>query len=85
MVDYPHGNSKRSNSAYFAIAPSVRKDIANRSKCAMPTAIINSYKVAPSSSSFNVNENGATNVNPVLTPRNKSQVVLIFVFDPLTS
>lgn len=72
MVDYPHGNSKKSNSAYFAIAPSVRRDIANRSKSAMPTAIINSYKTSPSS--YSVNEAGEKDINPVLTPRNKSQV-----------
>ena len=72
MVDYPHGNAKKTNSAYFAIAPSVRKDIANRSKSAMPTAIINSYKSSPTS--YTINEDGHKDINPVLTPRNKSQV-----------
>jgi len=72
MVDYPHGNAKKSASAYYATAPSVRKDIANRSKTSMPTAIINSFKNSPAS--FSVNENGEKDVNPVLTPRNKSQV-----------
>lgn len=72
MVDYPHGNSKKSNSTYFAIAPSVRKDIANRSKSTMPTAILNSYKtILPSM----IQEE---NINPVLTPRNKSQVDCFF-------
>ncbi|XP_065656541.1 uncharacterized protein LOC100202561 isoform X2 [Hydra vulgaris] len=72
MVDYPHGNSKKSNLAYFAIAPSVRKDIASRSQTLLPTAIINAYKSSPSS--YILNENGESDINPVLTPRNKSQV-----------
>lgn len=74
MVDYPHGNSKKSNSTYFAIAPSVRKDIANRSKNAMPTAILNSYKPTLS---YEINNEWEKNVNPVLTPRNKSQVYIM--------
>ena len=76
MVDYPHGNSKKSNLAYFAIAPSVRKDIASRSQTSLPTAIINAYKSSPSS--YTLNENGERDINPVLTPRNKSQVFFLF-------
>lgn len=73
MVDYPHGNAKKSSSAYYATAPSVRKDIANRSKTAMPTQIINSFKTVPDSPVIS-NEGEVKDVNPVLTPRNKSQI-----------
>eukprot|EP00111_Clytia_hemisphaerica_P019697 TCONS_00058133-protein len=72
MVDYPHGNARKSTSAYYATAPSVRKDIAKRSKNALPTAIMNSYKATPDV--MTISSTGDKDLNPVLTPRNKSQV-----------
>ena len=68
MVDYPHGNAKKSTSAYFATAPSVRKDIAKKSKTTLPTAIMNSFKQPSMITTI------TEDPNPVLTPRNKSQV-----------
>jgi len=74
MVDYPHGNSKKCNDAYFAIAPSVRRDIANRATNLLPTAVINSYKEGGEANVLSIKDDGEKYVNPVLTPRNKSQV-----------
>ena len=81
MVDYPHGNAKKSTSAYYATAPSVRKDIAKKSKTTLPTAIMNSFKTAPQT--LTTTEDGGRDLNPVLTPRNKSQVCLIVTIDDI--
>ena len=72
MVDYPHGNSKKSKSNYFATAPSVRREIANCTTSALPTAILSSFK--NSTSNLSSSDNNVKDINPVLTPRNKSQV-----------
>ena len=62
MVDFPHGNSKKTIKPFYAVAPSVRKEIARKSM-ASPTDIIESMKHKDEESS-----------NPVLTPRNKNQI-----------
>ena len=72
MVDYPHGNSKKSKSNYFATAPSVRREIANCTTSALPTTILSSFK--NTTSNLSSSDNNAKDINPVLTPRNKSQV-----------
>ena len=74
MVDYPHGNSKKSTNAYFAIAPSVRKDIANKSRVSMPSAILSQYRKDGILGYDHDTPIDYKEANPVLTPRNKSQV-----------
>eukprot|EP00794_Sanderia_malayensis_P015337 gene15337-16914_t len=63
MIDFPHGNAKKSERPFYAVAPSVRREIARKS-LASPTDIIESMK----------SKEEETKSNPVLTPRNKNQI-----------
>ena len=62
MIDFPHGNSKKTVKPFIAIAPSVRKEIVRKS-LASPSDIIESMKSR--------NEEAS---NPAMAPRNKNQI-----------
>ena len=62
MIDFPHGNSKKTVKPFIAIAPSVRKEIVRKS-LASPSDIIEAMKSKTEDSS-----------NPAMTPRNKNQI-----------
>ena len=62
MIDFPHGNSKKTVKPFIAIAPSVRKEIVRKS-LSSPSDIIEAMK----SKTEDPN-------NPAMSPRNKNQI-----------
>ena len=69
MVDFPHGNSKRTARPFYPVCPSVRKDIVRKPLPESPDPLI-----LPESDSELVENDPGTPNNPVMVPRNKNQI-----------